>query len=115
VAKTEWLLTQPDFAERLSVSVSTVKAWRRQGLLVAHRDYTWLPSTRGDPKAGPSDRNLRFLWPQARDAVLAGDAEPTGAPASSETKAKSPAKRPRKAGDGTAGQLTLDLGYRAPS
>lgn len=113
--KTECLLTQPAFAERLSVSVSTVKAWRRRGLLVAHRDYTWLPSTRGDPKTGPSERNLRYLWPQARDAVLARDPDPAKPPAAPGSWPNPTAKRRRRAKQATDSQLPLDLGYRAPT
>ena len=114
MSQTECLLAQAAFAERLAVSVSTVKAWRRQGLLVAHRDYTWLPSTRGDPKTGPSERNLRYLWPQARDAVLVSDPVPAKPPAFPGSYPKSAAKRRRKAKRDKASQLALDLGYRAP-
>lgn len=109
MSQTECLLTQGNFAERLAVSVSTVKAWRRQGLLVARRDYTWLPSTRGAPKTGPSERNLRYLWPQARDAVLAGDPDQAKTPASSGSRPTPAAKRRRKAKQDQASQLTLDL------
>lgn len=106
----ECLLTQMRFAERMDVSVSTVKAWRRLGLLQAHRDYTWLPSTRAAPKARPSDKNIRYLWPQARDAILAAAVSEAETP--SESKPAPPC--PRKAQRSGSKEPALDLGYRAP-
>ncbi len=49
------MLTQDQIAERLSVSPKTIHAWRRAGLLNAHRandknDWLYEPPTPGDPR-----------------------------------------------------------------
>ena len=106
----ECLLTQTRFAERMDVSVSTVKAWRRLGLLQAHRDYTWLPSTRAAPRAGPSDKNVRYLWPQARDAILSTVVSELESPSESES-APPLSRKAQRAG---SKEPALDLDYRAP-
>jgi hypothetical protein len=109
VSEIECLLSPARFAQRMDVSASTVKAWRRLGLLRPDRDYTWLPSTRPEPQTKPSDRNLRYKWPQARDSILAETSsatEPIPNPNAAETQEQRPERK-----DGPA----VDVNYRAPS
>jgi hypothetical protein len=93
----------------MDVSASTVKAWRRLGLLKPHRDYTWLPSTRPEPQTKPSDRNLRYKWPQARDSILA-ETSRAQEPNQNQHAAETQEKRPERT-NGPA----VDVNYRAPS
>lgn len=64
---TSWL-TERELAERLSVGQSTIKAWRRNGILEPNRDFFWIPSTR-NPQRAPTSRNLRYLWPAAELSI----------------------------------------------
>lgn len=50
------LLTQHEIARQLAVHPKTIHAWRRAGLLAAHKtndknDYLYEPPTPGDPRA----------------------------------------------------------------
>jgi hypothetical protein len=94
----------------MDVSVSTVKAWRRLGLLQPHRDYTWLPSTRSEPKAPHTDKNIRYLWPQARDSILSQVVPRDAAKPDPQRGASS-----RRRQDGKPEGPAMDLSYRAPS
>lgn len=57
------LLKSEDFASRLSVSQSSLSAWRRNGILVRGRDCDFLPSTREQLKYSLAAKNIRCKWP----------------------------------------------------
>ena len=80
------LLTQEEFAKRLSVAVSVVRGWRTNGVHQYGRDYVYLLGADGTPRK--DGRHRRYKWPRAYASVLVNEATKAREP--------SPAPRPRR-------------------
>ncbi|MDF1555313.1 MAG: hypothetical protein P1P84_19745 [Deferrisomatales bacterium] len=66
------LLTQEEFAKRLSVAVSVVRGWRKNGVHQYGRDYVYLRGGDGAPRK--DGRHRRYKWPRAYASVLVVEA-----------------------------------------